>query len=151
MSLKSQIPLFLAQLMVFLISFISSVFCGHLGKLELDAVTLAIAVINVTGISVGFGLSSACDTLMSQTYGSPNKKHVGVILQRGALILLLCCFPCWALFLNTQHLLLLLRQDPAVSRLTHTYVMIFIPALPATFLYTLQVKYLLTQGLLINK
>ncbi|XP_015413838.1 PREDICTED: multidrug and toxin extrusion protein 1 [Myotis davidii] len=140
---------FLAQLMVFLISFISSVFCGHLGKLELDAVTLAIAVINVTGISVGFGLSSACDTLMSQTYGSPNKKHVGVILQRGALILLLCCFPCWALFLNTQHILLLLRQDPAVSRLTHTYVMIFIPALPATFLYTLQVKYLLTQGIIL--
>nr|XP_045364953.1 multidrug and toxin extrusion protein 1-like isoform X3 [Camelus bactrianus] len=135
--------------MVFLISFVSSVFCGHLGKLELDAVTLAIAVINVTGVSVGFGLSSACDTLISQTFGSPNKKHVGVILQRGVLVLLLCCLPCWALFLNTQHILLLFRQDPAVSRLTQTYVTIFIPALPATFLYTLQVKYLLNQGIVL--
>ncbi|XP_055241927.1 multidrug and toxin extrusion protein 1 isoform X2 [Gorilla gorilla gorilla] len=142
-------PAFLVQLMVFLISFISSVFCGHLGKLELDAVTLAIAVINVTGVSVGFGLSSACDTFISQTYGSQNLKHVGVILQRSALILLLCCFPCWALFLNTQHILLLFRQDPDVSRLTQTYVTIFIPALPATFLYMLQVKYLLNQGIVL--
>ncbi|XP_064135427.1 multidrug and toxin extrusion protein 1 [Loxodonta africana] len=135
--------------MVFLINFISSVFCGHLGKLELDAVTLAIAVINITGISVGLGLSSACDTLISQTFGSRNLKHVGIILQRGALILLLSCFPCWALFLNTELMLLLFRQDPAVSRLTQTYVMIFIPALPATFLYTLQVKYLLNQGIIL--
>nr|XP_040125552.1 multidrug and toxin extrusion protein 1 isoform X3 [Ictidomys tridecemlineatus] len=105
------------------------------------------AVINVTGISVGHGLSSACDTLISQTYGSQNLKYVGVILQRGMLILLLCCFPCWALFLNTQHILLLFRQDPDVSRLTQIYVMIFIPALPATFLYILQVKYLLNQNL----
>ncbi|XP_038183441.1 multidrug and toxin extrusion protein 1 isoform X2 [Arvicola amphibius] len=135
--------------MMFLISFISSVFCGHLGKLELDAVTLAIAVINVTGISVGHGLSSACDTLISQTFGSQNLKHVGVILQRGTLILLLCCFPCWALFINTEHILLLFRQDPDVSRLTQTYVMIFIPALPAAFLYTLQVKYLLNQGIVL--
>ncbi|XP_015746492.2 multidrug and toxin extrusion protein 2-like, partial [Python bivittatus] len=140
---------FTAQLLGFLISVVSSVFCGHLGKIELDAVTLAVSVINVIGISVGTGLASVCDTLMSQTYGSKNVKRVGTILQRGILILLLFCFPCWALFINTERILLLCRQDPEVSRLTHIYVMIFIPALPAAFIYQLETRYLQSQAILL--
>ncbi|XP_075627945.1 multidrug and toxin extrusion protein 2 [Balearica regulorum gibbericeps] len=142
-------PVFVAQMLGFLISVVSSIFCGHLGKAELDAVTLAVSVINVTGISIGSGLASACDTLMSQTYGGKNLKQVGTILQRGILILLLCCFPCWALFINTERILLLIRQDPEVSRLTQVYVMIFIPALPAAFLYQLQTRYLLSQAIIL--
>uniref|UniRef100_A0A096P350 Multidrug and toxin extrusion protein n=1 Tax=Papio anubis TaxID=9555 RepID=A0A096P350_PAPAN len=138
-------PLFLFQMLTFMIYIVSTVFCGHLGKVELASVTLAVAFVNVCGVSVGVGLSSACDTLMSQSFGSPNKKHVGVILQRGALVLLLCCLPCWALFLNTGHILLLFRQDPDVSRLTEDYVMIFIPGLPVIFLYNLLAKYLQNQ------
>ncbi|XP_073521391.1 multidrug and toxin extrusion protein 2-like isoform X5 [Phyllobates terribilis] len=141
-------PVFLSQIMVFLINIVSSIFCGHLGKIELDSVTLAVAVINVTGISVGAGLASACDTLMSQAYGGKNLKRVGTILQRGILILFLCCFPCWALFINTEQLLLLCRQNPNVARLTQTYVMIFTPALPAVFLYQLQTRYLQNQGII---
>nr|XP_054112993.1 multidrug and toxin extrusion protein 2 [Callithrix jacchus] len=138
-------PLFLFQMLTFMNYIVSTVFCGHLGKVELASVTLAVAFVNVCGVSVGVGLSSACDTLMSQSFGSPNKKHVGVILQRGTLVLFLCCLPCWALFLNTQHILLLFRQDPEVSRLTQDYVMIFIPGLPVIFLYNLLAKYLQNQ------
>lgn len=58
-------PQFLAQLMVFLISFISSVFCGHLGKLELDAVTLAIAVRRGCSHTFALGVSSV---LVSSCY-----------------------------------------------------------------------------------
>ncbi|XP_060114987.1 multidrug and toxin extrusion protein 1 [Heteronotia binoei] len=141
-------PLTVIQLLVFMIHVVSSIFCGHLGKVELASVTLAIAVINVTGISVGFGLSSACDTLVSQTYGGKNMKRVGTILQRGVLILLLCCFPCWAIFINTEQFLLLIRQNPEVSRLTQVYVMIFIPALPATFIYQLETRYLQNQRII---
>lgn len=52
-----------------------------------------------------------------QTYGSRNLLRVGVILQRAILILLLCCFPCCAVLINIEQLLLLIRQDPEVSRL----------------------------------
>uniref|UniRef100_A0A673FM87 Multidrug and toxin extrusion protein n=1 Tax=Sinocyclocheilus rhinocerous TaxID=307959 RepID=A0A673FM87_9TELE len=141
-------PVFISQLMIFLISFISTVFCGHLGKTELAAVALAIAVINVTGISVGFGLASACDTLISQTFGSNNLKRVGVILQRGILILLLACFPCWALLINTEPILLAVRQSPSVASLSQLYVKIFMPALPAAFVYQLQGRYLQNQGII---
>ncbi|KAM6986803.1 multidrug and toxin extrusion protein 1-like [Aplochiton taeniatus] len=134
--------------MIFLISFVSTVFCGHLGSKELAGVALAIAVINVTGVSIGAGLASACDTLISQTYGSGNLKRVGVILQRGVLILLLACFPCWALLINTEPILLAVRQSHEVARLSQLYVKIFMPALPAAFMYQLQGRYLQNQGII---
>uniref|UniRef100_A0A8C2WQ51 Multidrug and toxin extrusion protein n=1 Tax=Cyclopterus lumpus TaxID=8103 RepID=A0A8C2WQ51_CYCLU len=141
-------PVVISQLMVFMISFVSTVFCGHLGKTELAGVALSIAVVNVTGISIGTGLSLTCDTLISQTYGSGNLKRVGVILQRGILILLLACFPCWAVLINTEPLLLAVRQSPEVASLAQLYVKIFMPALPAAFMYQLQGRYLQNQGII---
>ncbi|KAI9542394.1 hypothetical protein NQZ68_020741 [Dissostichus eleginoides] len=146
--LKLAGPVVISQLMSFLIGFVSMVFCGHLGKTELAGAALAIAVINVTGISIGCGLASACDTLISQTYGSGNLKRVGVILQRGVLILLLACFPCWAVLINTQPILLAVRQSTEVARLSQLYVKIFMPALPAAFMYQLQGRYLQNQGIM---
>ncbi|XP_078122118.1 multidrug and toxin extrusion protein 1-like [Sander vitreus] len=141
-------PVIISQLMVFMISFISTVFCGHLGKTELAGVALSISVVNVTGISIGTGLSLTCDTLISQTYGSGNLKRVGVILQRGVLILLLACFPCWAILINTEPLLLAVKQSPEVASIAQLYVKIFMPSLPAAFMYQLQGRYLQNQGII---
>ncbi|KAM3875118.1 multidrug and toxin extrusion protein 1 [Diretmus argenteus] len=154
-------PVFMAQFMVFSVSFVSAIFCGHLGTSELAGVALAIAVktnpfhvslfplvINVTGVSIGAGLSSACDTLISQTFGSRNLLRVGVILQRAILILMLACFPCWAVLINTESILLAIKQSPEVARLCQMYVKIFMPALPATFIYSLETRYLQNQGII---
>ncbi|CAL8270016.1 unnamed protein product [Gadus morhua 'NCC'] len=146
--LKLAGPVMVSQMMVFLISFVSTVFCGHMGKTELAGVALSIAVINITGISIGSGMASACDTLISQTYGSGNLRRVGVILQRGILILLLTCFPCWALLVNTEPILLLVKMTPEVARLSQFYVQIFMPALPAAFMYQLQARYLQNMGII---
>ncbi|XP_017348923.1 multidrug and toxin extrusion protein 1 isoform X1 [Ictalurus punctatus] len=146
--LKLAGPVFISQLMIFMISFVSTVFCGHLGNTELAGVALAIAVINVTGMSVGAGLASACDTLISQTFGSNNLKRVGVILQRGILILLLSCFPCWAVLINTESILLAVKQSSNVASISQLYVKIYMPALPAAFMYQLQARYLQNQGII---
>ncbi|KAM7399141.1 hypothetical protein PAMP_018430 [Pampus punctatissimus] len=141
-------PVIIAQFMIYAVGFVSTIFCGHLGRVELAAVSLAISVINVTGISIGVGLSTACDTLISQIYGGQNLMKVGVIMQRAILILLLACFPCWAILINTEAILLAFRQEPEVARLSQMYVMIFLPALPAEFMYSLEARYLQNQSII---
>ncbi|XP_077962791.1 multidrug and toxin extrusion protein 1 isoform X8 [Gasterosteus aculeatus] len=105
-------------------------------------------IINTTTASTGHGLNVACDTLISQTYGGRNMRRVGVILQRSSLILLLFCLPSWALLINTHNFLLMLHQDTEVARIAQIYALAFIPAVPAMFLYELQVSYLQNQGII---
>nr|XP_055052613.1 solute carrier family 47 member 4 isoform X1 [Misgurnus anguillicaudatus] len=141
-------PLLVCRFLNFLLFFVVTMFCGRLGNTVLAGYAMASATINVTAAATGLGLVLACDTLVSQTFGSKNLLRVGVILQRGILILTLFSLPCWALLVNTQPLLLLLGQDPEVARIAQIYVVMFLPAIPAMFLYHLQLSYLQNQGVI---
>ncbi|KAA8586949.1 hypothetical protein FQN60_000785, partial [Etheostoma spectabile] len=142
-------PLLLSRILYFLVPFISTIFCGHIGNAELAGYALASSTIAITTTATGYGLALACDTLISQTFGSKNMKRVGVILQRSTLILLFFCLPCWGLLINTQNLLLILYQENEVARIAQLYVIAFLPAVPAMFLHMLQVAYLQNQGIIL--
>uniref|UniRef100_A0A667Y6Y6 Multidrug and toxin extrusion protein n=1 Tax=Myripristis murdjan TaxID=586833 RepID=A0A667Y6Y6_9TELE len=142
-------PLLVSRILNFLLPFVITIFCGHIGNAELAGYALASATINVTTTSTGFGLAVTCDTLISQTFGGKNMKRVGVILQRSILILLLFCLPCWALLINSHNLLLAMKQEDEVARIAQLYVMAFLPAVPAMFLHQLQVSYLQNQGIIL--
>ncbi|XP_030078258.1 multidrug and toxin extrusion protein 1 isoform X2 [Microcaecilia unicolor] len=141
--------LILIQTFDFLPTVINTIICGHLGKLELDSFAMATIILRTCGIFVGSGLSLACDTLVSQSYGRRNLKEVGLLLQRGILILLLFCFPCWAIFINTKFILLIFGQDPELARQTDVLVMILVPAVPALFMNQLLGKYLRNQNIVL--
>uniref|UniRef100_A0A3B3TTC8 Multidrug and toxin extrusion protein n=1 Tax=Poecilia latipinna TaxID=48699 RepID=A0A3B3TTC8_9TELE len=109
-----------------------------------------VSMINVTTTATGYGLTMACDTLISQTYGSRNMKRVGVILQKSTLILLMFCLPCWALLVNSHNLLLLLQQKHEVARyILHIKTDFCLFLFQAMFLHQLQVSYLQNQGIIL--
>ncbi|KAI3354135.1 hypothetical protein L3Q82_018691 [Scortum barcoo] len=142
-------PLLLSRILHYLLPFVVTMFCGRLGNEVMAGYGLASATINVTTAATGYGLGLACDTLVSQTFGGKNLLRVGVILQRGIIILLIFCLPCWGLLINAQAVLLCLGQDPEVARIAQLYITGFLPAVPAMFLHHLQVSYLQNQGIIL--
>lgn len=142
-------PLLLSRILYFLLPFVNTIFCGHIGNAELAGYALASVIINFTAVSTGYGLAVACDTLISQTFGSKNMKRVGTILQRSSVILLMFCLPCWGILINSYQLLISMHQEAEVARIAHLYVMAFLPAVPALFLHQLQVAYLQNQGIIL--
>ncbi|PWA22061.1 hypothetical protein CCH79_00010301, partial [Gambusia affinis] len=123
-------PLLLSRILHYLLPFVVTMFCGRLGNDVMAGYGLASAAINVTTAATGCGLGLACDTLVSQTFGGKNLLRVGVILQRGIIILMLFCLPCWGLLINAEAILLCMGQEPEVARVAQLYMTAFIPAVP---------------------
>eukprot|EP00053_Salpingoeca_punica_P006376 m.60432 g.60432 ORF g.60432 m.60432 type:complete len:649 (+) comp13662_c0_seq1:106-2052(+) len=141
-------PIILTFLMQIGASIIDNAFVGHwLTSTDLAAVGLASAFVNITGFSVGFGLTSALDTLGSQGATSRNPKIVGLSTQRGAMILLVAALPCAGAFAASRHMFMAAEIDPIVAERASRFTLISIAFLPGIFLYTLLEKYLQTQDI----
>ena len=140
-------PVVLASFGSSMLTITCLIFTGHIGgSVYLDGTALAISFGNVTGTSIVVGVSSGMDTLCSQAYGGKNYRLVGVYFQRAGLLLLLVCFPIWALWLNAESLLILLHQDAGVAAVAGKYLRILCVAKPAVIIFTISEKFLQTQN-----
>jgi MATE family multidrug resistance protein len=146
---RLSVPIVITQLLQMTFGLMSLVFCGRLGPIPLACAALSTSLINVTGVSVVMGLSAACDTLYAQTYGSTNRKKLGVLVQRGVLILLLCLMPCFALHVNIERILVAMGQNIIVANLSGEYMLIAIPGIAAFSVYMTVTKYMQCQGIVI--
>lgn len=75
-------PLIVTFLLQYSLTVASIFTLGHLGKVELGAVSLASMTANITGYAIYHGLATSLDTLCAQAYGSGRKKLVGLQMQR---------------------------------------------------------------------
>jgi MATE family multidrug resistance protein len=88
----------------------------------LGAVGLGSLIGNIFGFSIGIGLTSVLDTLVSQSVGAGNHKLSVIHLNRARFISAIVTIPCFYLMWVTEPLLIILKQDPETSALAAKFV-----------------------------
>ncbi|ELU04320.1 hypothetical protein CAPTEDRAFT_117091 [Capitella teleta] len=129
---------------------VTTMFAGHLSKAALDSVALANSLINIFGNAVVLGMTTACDTYFAQAFGNGRLLYIGVLLQRALAIHVLLLLAMCVLYVNMEQLLLLIGQNPEISRLTADYMLVSIPGLFFLFLYTILKKYITCQNYVVS-
>lgn len=119
---------------------------GRLGSLELAGGALAVGFTNITGYSVLSGLAMGMEPLCSQAFGSRNLLVASLTLRRTILMSLVASIPICLLWINLEHLLLGLHQDPDITRVASLYCRFTLPDLLAnSLLHPLRI-YLRSKG-----
>ncbi|CAI0412937.1 unnamed protein product [Linum tenue] len=132
-------PSIFSRVAMFSLTVVTQAFAGHLGELNLAAISMVCFVI--IGISFGFllGMASALETLCGQAYGAKQYHMLGIYMQRSWIVLFLCSLLLLPLFLFAAPLLKLIGQPADVAEKTGLVALWLIPFhLSFPFQFTLQ-------------
>nr|GMC52451.1 protein DETOXIFICATION 48-like [Ipomoea batatas] len=140
-------PTAITGLLMYSRAFISMLFLGYLGELELAGGSLSIGFANITGYSVIAGLAMGMEPICGQAYGAKQMKLLGITLQRTVLLLLSASVPISFMWLNMNKILLWCGQDEEISSMAHRFIVFAITDLFfLSLLHPLRI-YLRTQGI----
>ncbi|KAM3319950.1 protein DETOXIFICATION 35 isoform X1 [Capsicum chacoense] len=108
---------------------LTNIFVGHLGNIELSAISIAQTVISTFSFGFMMGMGSALETLCGQAYGAGQVHMLGIYMQRSIIILLATCVILLPMYLFATPVLELLGQETAIAELSGRYTMFLIPQL----------------------
>jgi len=109
-------PLIVTFLLQYSLTVASIFTVGHLGKVELGAVSLASMTANIFGYAIYQGLATSLDTLCAQAYGSGHKKLVGLQMQRMVYFLWAITVPIGIVWLSADRILERIVPEKDVAR-----------------------------------
>ncbi|RCV13149.1 hypothetical protein SETIT_2G324100v2 [Setaria italica] len=144
--LRFAVPMVLTSMAFYGIPLVSVMFSGHLGDVQLAGATLGNSWATVTGYAFVTGLSGALETLCGQAYGARLYRMLGLYLQSSLIMSGVVSVLVSSLWWFTEPLLLLLRQDPEVSRAAASFVRCQIPGLFAFSFLQCLLRYLQAQS-----
>ncbi|KAK4781054.1 hypothetical protein SAY87_017160 [Trapa incisa] len=106
---------------------ITQAFAGHLGNLELAAISIAMNVIVGFDFGLLLGMASALETLCGQAFGAKKYYMLGVYMQRSWIVLFACCVLLLPLYTFASPFLKLLGQANDLAELTGLVSLWMIP------------------------
>ncbi|KAI3964183.1 hypothetical protein MKW92_047643 [Papaver armeniacum] len=97
---------------------ITQAFSGHLGELQLAAVSISVTVIVGFTFGLLLGMASALETLCGQAYGAKKYHMLGIYMQRSWVVLTLCAILLLPIYIFTTPILKLLGQPDDLAEIT---------------------------------
>lgn len=120
-------PAIFSRMASYSIFIISQAFAGHLGDLELAAMSIATSVIVGFNFGLLLGMASALETLCGQAFGAKKYYMLGIYLQRSWIVLTLCCILTLPFYIYATPILKLLGQADDVAELSGVVSLCLIP------------------------
>ncbi|KAG7532818.1 Multi antimicrobial extrusion protein [Arabidopsis thaliana x Arabidopsis arenosa] len=111
-----------------LIFVITQAFAGHLGELELAAISIVNNVIIGFNYSLFIGMATALETLCGQSFGAKKYEMFGVYLQRSWIVLFLCSILLLPMYIFASPILKFMGQPDDIAELSGIIAVWAIPS-----------------------
>lgn len=144
---KYSTPLMVSFVLQYSLTVASIFTVGHIGKVELGAVSLASMTANITGYALYQGLATSLDTLCAQAYGSGKKQLVGLQMQRMIFFLWTLTIPIGLIWFFADKILMAIVPEKDVAVLAGQYLKVLILGAPGYACFESGKRYVQAQGL----